>query len=593
MMKRPPGRQRRCRIQIPIVRRRAVHRASIDLIEMKAITYHEESQGTTFDRARHPARPAEARPRNTRHHLLEAVAEFDEQLLDDYLAREAVHRRDDLRRAHPQGHARRARSSRCCAARRSRTRACSACSTRWWTTCRRPLDMPPVQGHDPYTIEHVDAQAGRRRAVLGAGVQDHDRPVRRQADVLPRLLAARSRPATTVLNADDRHARSASAAWCRCTPTSARRSSEVYCRRHRGGDRPARSVTTGDTLCDTEHPIVLEAHALPRAGDRRGDRAQVEGRTRRRCRRALQRLSEEDPTFRVRTDEETGADHHLGHGRAAPRDHRRPHAARVQRAGQRRQAAGRLHARRSARRPSSATASSARPAARACSRDVTLTRRAAGGRARASSSRTRSWAARSPRNTSRRWRRASKRRWRTASSPAIRWWTSRSRCSTARTTKSTRRKWRSRSRARWRSRKRAAKAKPRLLEPIMDVEVVVPEEYMGDIIGDLSSRRGRIGGMFHAARARVIAASVPLAEMFGYATAHALDLAGARRVLDAVLALRDAAAGGGRGDRGESQELDRDRPGDARRPARGPGCRSSRRRFRSWRSRSSSARSRT
>jgi elongation factor G len=47
---------------------------------------------------------------------------------------------------------------------------------------------------------------------------------------------------------------------------------------------------------------------------------------------------------------------------------------------------------------------------------------------------------------------------------------------------------------------------------------VVPEEYMGDIIGDLSSRRGRIGGMFTRAEARVVAASVPLAEMFGYAT---------------------------------------------------------------------------
>jgi elongation factor G len=63
-----------------------------------------------------------------------------------------------------------------------------------------------------------------------------------------------------------------------------------------------------------------------------------------------------------------------------------------------------------------------------------------------------------------------------------------------------------------------AKAQPRLLEPIFDVEVVVPEEYMGDIIGDLSSRRGRIGGMFTRSEARVIAASVPLAEMFGYAT---------------------------------------------------------------------------
>ena len=64
----------------------------------------------------------------------------------------------------------------------------------------------------------------------------------------------------------------------------------------------------------------------------------------------------------------------------------------------------------------------------------------------------------------------------------------------------------------------AAKASPKLLEPIMDVEVVVPEEYMGDVIGDLSSRRGRIGGMFQRSDARVVAASVPLSEMFGYST---------------------------------------------------------------------------
>lgn len=57
-----------------------------------------------------------------------------------------------------------------------------------------------------------------------------------------------------------------------------------------------------------------------------------------------------------------------------------------------------------------------------------------------------------------------------------------------------------------------------LLEPIMDVEVIVPENYMGDVIGDLNSRRGRIEGMTDRAGAKVIKAMVPLAEMFGYAT---------------------------------------------------------------------------
>jgi elongation factor G len=64
----------------------------------------------------------------------------------------------------------------------------------------------------------------------------------------------------------------------------------------------------------------------------------------------------------------------------------------------------------------------------------------------------------------------------------------------------------------------AARAKPVLLEPIMDVEVVTPSEYMGDVMGDLNSRRGKIGGMTQRRDAQVIGASVPLAEMFGYST---------------------------------------------------------------------------
>jgi len=64
----------------------------------------------------------------------------------------------------------------------------------------------------------------------------------------------------------------------------------------------------------------------------------------------------------------------------------------------------------------------------------------------------------------------------------------------------------------------ARKANPILLEPIMEVEVVTPEEYMGDVMGDLSSRRGRIEGMSQRSDAQVIKALVPLSEMFGYAT---------------------------------------------------------------------------
>jgi elongation factor G len=64
----------------------------------------------------------------------------------------------------------------------------------------------------------------------------------------------------------------------------------------------------------------------------------------------------------------------------------------------------------------------------------------------------------------------------------------------------------------------AKKAHPVILEPMMNVEVVCPESYMGDVLGDLSARRGKIGGMTQRGEAQVIASTVPLSEMFGYST---------------------------------------------------------------------------
>ena len=62
------------------------------------------------------------------------------------------------------------------------------------------------------------------------------------------------------------------------------------------------------------------------------------------------------------------------------------------------------------------------------------------------------------------------------------------------------------------------KANPVLLEPIMKVEVTMPEEYMGDVIGDINSRRWRIEGMDDIGGGNLVKAYVPLAEMFGYST---------------------------------------------------------------------------
>jgi elongation factor G len=64
----------------------------------------------------------------------------------------------------------------------------------------------------------------------------------------------------------------------------------------------------------------------------------------------------------------------------------------------------------------------------------------------------------------------------------------------------------------------AQRAKPVLLEPVFAVEVVTPEEFMGDVIGDLNRRRGQVSGMEQRGNAQVVSATVPLSEMFGYAT---------------------------------------------------------------------------
>ena len=94
----------------------------------------------------------------------------------------------------------------------------------------------------------------------------------------------------------------------------------------------------------------------------------------------------------------------------------------------------------------------------------------------------------------------------------------------------------------------AQRAKPVLLEPVMAVEVVTPQEFLGDVIGDLSRRRGRVEGQEPRGNALVVRASVPLAEMFGYATDLRSTTQGRAHLLDAVRPLRGGPQQPRRGD---------------------------------------------
>ena len=81
-------------------------------------------------------------------------------------------------------------------------------------------------------------------------------------------------------------------------------------------------------------------------------------------------------------------------------------------------------------------------------------------------------------------------------------------------------------------------ARPALLEPVMHVEVYAPDQYSGDIMGDLSSRRGRISGSEARGTSVIVKAQVPFAEMLSYATDSDVHDAGPRQLLDGIFALR-------------------------------------------------------
>jgi elongation factor G len=411
-------------------------------------------------------------------------------MLEKYLDGEEIDRRRDAQARDPQ-RARSRRSCRCCAARRSRTRACSRCSTRSSTTCRRRSTCRRSRAIDPKTRRELVAQGRRRRAVRGAlafkimtdpfvGSSRSSASTRGTLSPAPRVS---TRPRT---------ARSASAACCRCTPTSARTSRK---------STPATSsplvglkdTRTGDTLCDEKKkPIILERWTSPSRSSRSRSSRRPRP-TRRSWASRWQKLARGGSDVPRAHRPGDRPDHHLRHGRAAPRDHRRPHEARVQGRGQRRQAAGRLprddHASRSTVEANPQEADRRPRPVRPRRQDHLEPGEP--GRATSSRQDRRRLDPEGVHPGRREGHQGSARL--AACSPATRWSTSRSSCTTARTTTSTRRKWRSRSPARWRSRRRCKKAKPVLLEPIMKVEVVTPEDYMGDVIGDLNSGAARSG----------------------------------------------------------------------------------------------------
>jgi elongation factor G len=481
----------------------------IDLVEMVAVTYNEESQGTTFERGDIP-RDMTDLANDARHRLLEAVAEYDEQLLDDYL-HEKPYTAADLRRALRAGTLGGHIQPVLCGS-AFKNKGVQGLLDAVVDYLPSPVEVPPIEGHDLRNFEHVSRQAADDEPFAALAFKIMTDPYVGKLTFF-RVYSGTIKTGDQVLNAATGNKERIG----RLVQMHANKREEI--KEVTAGDIAAgigfKRVTTGNTLCDPSYPLALEAMHFPEpvVDVAIEPKSKVDEE---RLATALQRLSEEDPTFRVRTDDETSQTIISGMGEL----HLEILVDRMLRE---------FNVQANVGKPQVAYRETITNAAEHRARfirqtggkgmfaDVTLEiepqeagkgfefiNEIVGGAIpkefipaveKGVEEALRSGVLAgypvvdvkvSLTDGSYHDVDSSEMAFKIAGSMAFK--------------------------------EAVRKAQPRLLEPIMDVEVVVPEEYMGDIIGDLSSRRGRIGGMFSRSDARVIAASVPLAEMFGYAT---------------------------------------------------------------------------
>ncbi len=481
----------------------------IDLVEMKAITYHEESQGTTFDVHDIPRDLADA-ARLARHRMLESIAEYDEQLLDDYL-HEKPYTSEDLRRALRNGTLQGAINPVLCGS-AFKNKGVQRLLDAVVEFLPSPVDKSPVPGVELKTFAHVSRRPSDDEPFSGLAFKIMTDPHVGKLTFF-RVYSGIVKTGDTVLNA----ATGRKERLGRLLQMHANKREEI--KEVYAGDIAAaiglKGVTTGNTLCNLDYPLALEAMHFPEPVV---DVA-IEPKSKideEKMSEALQRLSEEDPTFRVRTDEETSQTVISGMGElhleiivdrmlrefkvqanvgkpqvayretiSIPAETRHRFVRQTGGKGMFADVSLRVDPQESGKGfefiSDIVGGSIPKEFIPACEKGIeeALRTGVVAGYPMVDIKVTLTDGSYHEVDSS-------EMAFKIASSMAFK--------------------------------EACAKAKPRLLEPIFDVEVVVPEEYMGDIIGDLSSRRGRIGGMFSRGTARVIAASVPLAEMFGYAT---------------------------------------------------------------------------
>ncbi|MCB9472294.1 MAG: elongation factor G [Candidatus Delongbacteria bacterium] len=481
----------------------------IDLISMKAVLYNEQSMGSLFEEVDIPGDMLDIAA-EYREKMLEAVADYDDQLMEKFLAGEAI----------PDEEVR--------AALRAATVDMSIVPTMCGSAFKNkgvqrlldavtyylpsPLDVPPVKGHHPDTdaIEERSCEENAPFAALAFKIQTD--PFVGKLTYF-RVYSGKIKTGDTILNV----ATGKKERMGRLLQMSANKREDIE-EVHAGDIAAAiglKKIHTGDSLCDIQHPIVLEKITFPEPvisiavePKSKGDQEKMGT--------ALEKLAEEDPTFQVRTDADTGQTTISGMGElhleilidrmkkefkvecnvGTPQVAYKESITRSVEQDQRfvRQTGGhgqfahikiRVEPNEQGKgyefvneivggtipkeyiNPTSQGIQDAMKngvLAGYPMEDIKVTLWDGGFHEVDSSEMA----------------------FKIAGSMALK--------------------------------EAARKANPILLEPIMRVEVVVPDDYMGDVMGNLNSRRGRISGMEPRRDAQVIRATVPLSEMFGYAT---------------------------------------------------------------------------
>ena len=310
-------------------------RGVIDLVKMKAIVWDDENLGADYREEEIPADMAAA-VAAAREKLLEGAADADESLMEKYLNGEAISEAE-IRAAIRAGTlAMKIVPVTCGSA--FKNKGVQPLLDAVVDLLPSPLDVPPMIGSNPDTGEEEERRVADDAPFTALAFKIMTDPYVGALTFL-RVYSGVMNSGSYVYNSvkgkKERVGR-----LLKMHANKREEIKEVY-----AGDIAAavglRDTTTGDTLCDENEPIVLERMEFPDPvisiaiePKTKADQEKLGG--------ALQRLATEDPSFRVVTNPGDEPDAHLGHGRAAPRDHRRSAAARVQGRRQRRQAAGRL-----------------------------------------------------------------------------------------------------------------------------------------------------------------------------------------------------------------------------------------------------------